>query len=428
MRLRVAVAVAALALLIILAQSIALLLMFDDMEEDFIDDLLATQVEHSIELSRTAPDTAFPNTVDMTLYRVGPNTPADAVPDNLIHLPLGNHEIYEDGKEYHVAVREADGQRFILSYDVAEHEERLDALTAIVITGAVVIGIAVLVLVYALSGRLTRHLEWLARRVRGEVPDTGGPLPGYAQPGMEREILAIAHALEALEARQAALLQRERDFTADLSHELRTPLTAIRTDGELLAAQADLPEGVQRRGRRIMESADRITRLAESLLLLARETRPQLQEDLRLALEIQAQWDFLLTQYAKPVDLQLDIREPALVRADPSLLQLVLRNLLENALRHTDSGTIHCRLEGSVLTVADQGPGFAPEELPRIFDRFYRRGSGAGHGLGLALVGHVCRACGWRISAANGPRGGAELALDLGEALAIPPFPAPVDD
>lgn len=413
MRLRIALSVTVLALVIILAQSIALLLMFDDMEEEFIDDVLATQIEHSIELWRSAPATAFPVPSQMTFYRTEVGRVSAEVPAHLARLSLGNHEVFEDGKEFHVAVREADGMRFILSYDVAEHEERLDGIFTIIVTGALVIGAAVLVLVYVLSGRLVRRLEWLARRVRGEIPGA----VGYAQPGMEQELLAVAHALEAMEARQAELLAREREFTADLSHELRTPLTAIRTDAELLGAQAGLPESVQRRARRIVDSTDRITRLAESLLLLARETRPQLQDDLRLFVEIQEVWESLSAQYAKPVRLELAVPESTLVRADPSLLHLVLRNLLENALRHTDSGVVSCRLHGSILEILDQGPGFAQEDLPRVFERFFRRGSGAGYGLGLALVGHACRACGWQVAAATGPTGGALLSLDLGDSL-----------
>lgn len=416
MRLRIALWVAALALVIILAQSVALLLMFDEMEEEFIDNLLTTQVEHSIELWHTSPETAFPNTPSMTLYRLEPHSPPGSVPDNLARLPIGNHEMFEGDKEFHVAVREDGGARFILQYDVEEHEDRLNAVAAVIATGAVFIGGAVLALVYALSGRFTRRLEWLARRVRGETPEAGS----YAQDGMEREVLAVAQALDFLEARQAELLQREREFTANLSHELRTPLTAIRTDAEMLSSTGGLPEPACRRSRRIVDNADRITRLAESLLLLARETRPQLQDDLRLSLEIQSLWESLGNQYAKPVQLALEVPEPALVRADPALLQLVLRNLLENALRHTELGTITCRLRGSVLEVADQGPGFAPDDLLRVFDRFYRRGPGAGHGLGLALVAHVCNACGWVPSAANCPDGGAVLSVDLGASLQGP--------
>ena len=98
--------VAALALVIILAQSVALLLMFDEMEEEFIDNLLTTQVEHSIELWHTSPETAFPNTPSMTLYRLEPHSPPGSVPDNLARLPIGNHEMFEGDKEFHVAVRE----------------------------------------------------------------------------------------------------------------------------------------------------------------------------------------------------------------------------------------------------------------------------------------------------------------------------------
>ncbi|MGB5010458.1 MAG: ATP-binding protein, partial [Candidatus Dechloromonas phosphoritropha] len=87
-----------------------------------------------------------------------------------------------------------------------------------------------------------------------------------------------------------------------------------------------------------------------------------------------------------------------------------------NALRHSGQGEIVCALEGRRLIFSDCGPGFAEAELPRVFDRFFS-GLRGRHGLGLALVRHLCRASGWQVGAGNAATGGGRVTIDLGESL-----------
>jgi len=239
------------------------------------------------------------------------------------------------------------------------------------------------------------------------------PLAG---PDMERELRAIAEALDRYHQRQQEALDRERAFAANLSHELRTPLTAIRTDAELLAALPDAPEAVRRRANRMIHGVDRINALGSSLLLLSREAGPALLEEIRLQPAVREVWEPLSQSVSKPVSLRVMVPEGTTVSADPTLFDLVLRNLLDNALRHSDRGEIVCALEGSRLIVSDCGRGFAEAELPHVFDRFFSGPQGR-HGLGLALVQHVCRASGWRVSAGNAATGGGQVTIDLGDSL-----------
>ncbi|HJV93208.1 MAG TPA: HAMP domain-containing sensor histidine kinase, partial [Azonexus sp.] len=325
-------------------------------------------------------------------------------------LGVGNHEVYLGSKEYHVAVREDQGNRYILAYDVEEHESRLNNLMLITISAAIGLALLTLVAGYALAGRLTGRLERLAGRVEQEAP---GPL---AEPGMERELLALAEAVEKYRERQRLTLEQERAFAANLSHELRTPLTGIRTDAEMLAALPDMPEAAVRRGQRIMASVDQINRLASSLLLLAREAKPAQLEEICLQPLIESVWAALLLVSPKPLALHLEIPAGSTINADPTLFELVLRNVLDNALRYSEAGEVVCCLSDARLTVRDTGPGFAEGDLESVFDRFFvgRRGV---HGLGLALVRHVCSASGWRVSARNAPGGGGEITLDFGQSL-----------
>ncbi len=411
MRLKIVMSVAALVFVLILGQALALVFMYEEMEEEFIDDILAEQLEYSIRVSGDRAELALPNTPNMQLYRLRPgDPPPPGLPPDAARLPIGNHEIHVDGQEFHLAVREAHGARFILRYDESSHETRVAAISSVVLAGALSLCLLIVTLVYVLAGRLTRGLESLTARLgrgRGDRP--------YAEPGMDRELLAVATALDAAENRQSALLAREKAFNAHLSHELRTPLAGIRSDAELLAGNPELPDKARQRAERIVAGCDRITRLAASLLLLAREAEPQAREALCLAREIEDCWQSLGGTPA------LDNRVPpeAALRADPALLQLVLRNLLENAIRHGGGTTVQCRLAGKRLEIRDQGPGLGSGNPERLFERFQRQGPGAGHGLGLTLVRHACQASGWQVTAANHAQGGALFQVDFGPDLTI---------
>lgn len=413
MRMRIAVSMSAALLLLILGQAIALLITYEEMEQDFIDEILGGQLAYSIEISRYSPELVLPNTPTMKLYRLVSGKPLPAVlPPALADFPVGNHEFREGDREYQVAVREADGSRFILLYDWSETEAREIAFSTVVIVSALCLCVLVMIMVYAIAGRLTLGLETLATRVvegRGDTP--------FAKPDMELELLAVARALDATETRQAELLARERDFSANLSHELRTPLAGIRSDAEMLATNEALPDGVRRRAARIITATDSTTQLAETLLLLAREARPQLLEAVSLADATHCAWGGIQSQSNKPVKLELQIPESAVLRADSALLQIVLRNLLTNALRHGEGLGVSCVLQGSRLSVRDRGPGLPEGDPDQIFQRFHRRGQKPGHGLGLALVKHICTACGWSVLAFNRPGGGASVEVDFGTAV-----------
>ena len=286
MRVRIAVSVTAMLVVLIVAQSLALVRLNEEMEEEFIDGTLDEQLHYSIEHSRRLGTLIGPQTPNMTLYRFAPG---EALPPGLspalAALAVGKHEDWSAGRELHVAVREADGQRYVLIYDESEHRARETAVVTTVVIGGLALTALSFLLVYAIAARLTRALETLAERVEGERDGTP-----FAQPGLDAELLAVARALDRAEARQAALLARERDFNANLSHELRTPLAGIRSDAEMLLTDPALSTKARRRAERIVATTDRTATLAHSLLLLAREARPQGAEPVNLNAAVRATW------------------------------------------------------------------------------------------------------------------------------------------
>jgi len=415
LRVRIAISVTAMLLVLIVAQSLALVMLNEEMEEEFIDGTLDEQLHYSIEHSRRLGTLVGPQTPTMALYRYTPGTaPPPGLSADLAALPVGNHEDWSSGRELHVAVREVDGQRYVLTYDESEHREREAAVVTAIVIGGLMLSALSFLLVYAIATRLTRGLETLAERVEGERDGTP-----FAQDGLDAELLVVAQALDSAEARQAALLARERDFNANLSHELRTPLAGIRSDAEMLLTDAALSDKARRRAERIVATTDRTATLANSLLLLAREARPQAVEPINLCAAVRDSWARLHpTDATDATDggLTLHIDPRAEITADPSLLALVLHNLLENALRHAEGREIEVVLAGGCLEVRDRGPGFGAGDPMRCFERLRRGGTRPGHGLGLALVKHICSACGWTAHASNRPDGGACLAIDFGAA------------
>jgi heavy metal sensor kinase len=218
-----------------------------------------------------------------------------------------------------------------------------------------------------------------------------------------------------------------RRFTADASHELRTPLTAIRTEAEVaLARPLDLAEHQQLLGS-ILEECDRLTRLADQLLSLAREdarAARQVHEpvDLAALVETVAETVRPLAD-VKGVGLRVKAHEPVFVRGDAARLREVFFNILDNAIKYTPGdGTVEVRVGCSgpeaVVTVQDTGVGIAAEHLPRVFDRFYRvdkarsRAEG-GTGLGLSIAQSIVAAHGGRIELASTPGQGTTCTVRL---------------
>jgi len=207
-------------------------------------------------------------------------------------------------------------------------------------------------------------------------------------------------------------VRRERRFVADASHELRTPLAVLTTELELAQRRARSPEELRESLTTAAESTARLSRLADSLLVLAGA------DDGRLGLKAE---ELDVADLAHGVGERHGIRveaEPLVVRGDPLRLEQALSNMVDNAQRY-GGGEVTLtakQVDGHVeLHVLDEGPGFPPEFVPRAFERFSRADSteAGGSGLGLAIVETVARAHSGEAHAANRPGGGADVWLAL---------------
>ncbi|MHB1568302.1 MAG: sensor histidine kinase [Vulcanimicrobiaceae bacterium] len=271
----------------------------------------------------------------------------------------------------------------------------------------------------ALAGLLSAPLR---RMVRTAVAVDAGDLSlRVGRVGGSGEAAALATAFDRMLARLERAFTRQREFVSDASHELRTPLTVLRAQIELLDREVD-PQRRHEATSILLRRVDALDRLVADMLTLASAEAGQLIAPREVDLD--DYFDDLRRDLPLFGERQFECRQVSgTLQADPDRLTQVLRNLIRNAVTHTDNGgrvTIDARARGSELeiTVADDGPGIPPDELEHVFERFRRLDGGrsrdsGGTGLGLAIARAIVDAHGGRIMVSSPPGGGARFTVVL---------------
>ncbi len=231
--------------------------------------------------------------------------------------------------------------------------------------------------------------------------------------GSRDELGRLASAFnEMLEALDSSL-KAQRQLVADASHELRTPLASLRTNIEVLTGGKRLPDEERKKLLDdVIGQVEELSSLVGALVELDPDAPPEL-EDLRLDEVVAAAVD-RARLHSPNAEFRTELAE-SVVRASPSLVDRAVSNLLDNAAKWSDR--VEVSVNGHTVTVRDHGPGIAPEDLPHVFDRFYRAAAARhlpGSGLGLAIVKQVAEAHEGVVTAENAPDGGAVFHLRLG--------------
>src|SRR4051794_1570293 len=297
----------------------------------------------------------------------------------------------------------------VVGEPLLQRERALDALHALLAVGGPLALLIASGVGYALAAAALRPVERMRRRAAAvTAAETSGRLP--VPPGND-ELARLGTTLNEMLARLETAFARERAFVADASHELRTPLAILRMELELaLRGRHTRPE-LEAALQSAAEETDRLSRLAEDLLVIARSdqgrlpVRPEPLDADEVLRRVAGRFQTRARSEGRPL-----APEPApgvIVKADPARLEQALANLVDNALRYGD-GTVALsarRCDGVVeLHVSDEGAGFPPAFLPRAFERFSRADearSGGSAGLGLAIASAVALAHGGTAHAEN---------------------------
>lgn len=302
--------------------------------------------------------------------------------------------------------------------DIAESAQRFDTSFLILAPLAVLLAFGLGYLFAGQALRPVRHLtaaalELATRRAwRERLPE----------PVNRDELWRLSQATNTLLAALADVIESERQFTADAAHELRTPLTVLR--GRLEQAVEKTPDSVRAPLAAALTASDDLLALVEKLLLLARTEAGQGLHREQVALD---EVSFAVVEMLRPLFAQKNVRlevdlpiHEVPVEGDRVALGLLVRNLLDNALKFTPAGRVGVRVETqrgkAYLHVWDNGPGIPGRALPHLFERFYQadvRYRQAGSGLGLALARSIALWHGGSLVVSNRREGGAVFTLEL---------------
>jgi two-component system sensor histidine kinase MprB len=299
--------------------------------------------------------------------------------------------------------------------------DRLRFVLILVSLGGILIAAAAGALVSGATLSPVRRLTAAAER----IAETGEPSERVPEGG-RGELARLGASFNTMLAALEESLETQRRFVADASHELRTPLTSLQTNIDVLRGEIEL-EPQQR--RRLLDDLHRESQemraLIAGLLELARSGAQIEKQPFQLDELVEEAVDRARTRFPG-VSWEADGLEPTVVDGYRERMERAVWNLLENAGKWSgNGGSVEVSLAAGELRVRDHGPGFAEEDRPLVFDRFYRSAAARampGAGLGLAIVREVAEAHGGTVAAENAQSGGALVRLTLpGEALRSSP-------
>jgi signal transduction histidine kinase len=368
--------------------------------------------------ARAAPAQAMPHNSRMSTYFVPPGAPPATLPAELRALSPGYH-IRIWGAPATLVDRRPEGTVYV-RFDPAF------SVDAVFWTGGLSLLLALLVtyvsawLTYRTSRRMVAPVTWLAGVVARWDPLTPntGPLSPHNLPiDAGFEVRRLAHALRGMAARVSEFVDRERRFTRDASHELRTPLTVIRVASDIMAADAEIPERSRRAVARIQRAGHDMQSVIDAFFILARDAEVDAERERFDVHEVvDDEVEIARAQLGdKPVELRVIDEGGGVLDAPRRVLSLMVGNLLSNAVRFTESGSVEVVLRPDRIEVRDTGIGMSDETLAKAFDPFYRhdRDGSDSMGIGLSIVRRLGERFRWPVELASTPGQGTVAVIHI---------------
>ena len=401
---RVVWAVTATVALLVGLQSVLAYLAMHTQEDDLSDTMLQREVQqivaHIMQPGLTPPGKLLDSIrVEAWLARGGAGE--ETVPAPMRGLAPGLYQFESGGKTLHVAVTDTEEGRLTVVLDASAAEERVHRfgytmavlwLVCVAATVWIARGVAAIAV-----GPIVAATRTIARSAPGEPLET-------TPRSDEADVLTAT--FRRFRDRVGEMVERERQFAANLDHEIRTPLTAIRTDAELLALEAPLAPAQQARVERIVASVDEIVETtAATLSYSAGRSRGAESLDLR---EVLLHAGAAMGERAESSGLRIvvDVAEGERVDGDRQALLTVVRNLVRNAIEHAAPATLRVSGDHRAVVFSDDGPGIPQGRLERVFERVPRgaradeapSSAGRVRGLGLAIAKRLCDLQGWQLA------------------------------
>ena len=404
--------------------------------EDFlITEALQNEASHYWSLYEEDPNHPLPNTANMRGYLVNPDgnpestsRPNNSVPEQLLEHPagfLGRVSMNDESPTLFVSQQSEDlGPRLYLVFFSEDVSQLAFYFGILPLSLALLLVYGFSFLTYRLSHRAISPIVKLADYL--EEFRFGS----YNQPAVDLgdlralanlEVDVMIDAIDSFAERLDTFIERERIFTRDASHELRTPIAVFKGSLDLLQRKDDRSEDDVKAFKRMRRTVDDMEGLIETLLLLARGEEVERIHEIRCLNELIPGYVEQLAPMAEErgLDLLIDEQAQLWVKAPSRVIQIILTNLLRNAINYTQQGSVIVRIRKNTISVIDTGIGMSPEELQHAFEPFYRgersRASSMGHGLGLSIVRRLVHQFDWLIHVQSNVGKGTEVTIEFFE-------------
>jgi len=380
----------------------AVYISLDVIDDHLIDSRLSEEIDHIIAHYQRYNAYPPPTSPYITAYVGKENMPLYVL-DMIDGFAEGLHEVNSDEEEYHIAIQRLQGQESILYllYEVSAlefTEKRKLSIRLVLIAGvALIIGLG-LWIGWLTSRKVIAPVAHLSDLVNKSGPDN---LPtDLSKTFFDDEVGVLAKALEQAMRRVETHVEREHRFSRYASHELRTPVTIIKGAVTLLKKKFSSEEDPGYRPlKRIERAVINMENIIETLLWLSREDTA-IDQNKAFAVVAVIQETIEQNRYLlvnKPIDIELVPEIDPLLSIPTPIFQIMLTNLIRNAIQHTSSGKISVIVKVDRVIVSDTGAGMDPDDLSLVTQLHLRGARGKGFGLGLSIVKRLCDRLGWRL-------------------------------
>jgi signal transduction histidine kinase len=381
--------------------SFGLYFAFDKAEDELFDTHLAADVASFISIYEKDPSAIDLPRENFLVYAAH-NGDTSHLPDYISALGPDEDDLVQGGREYHVQVEDRGNTRFYFLFDESAFESFEEALLFSIVI--IVIGVIASAawLSIGLADRIIQPLTDLSRQV-ASLDYLNASIQLDADVPPDDEVAMLATAINGYHRRISALLEREREFSSDVSHELRTPLMGIQGAAELIHKRSEGDDAMRELSARVRRGCLQMTTLTEALLYLARD--PASFKDMIEPVSVERVVDKQISavrEVAESKGISMHVEragDVATVETIPAVIDIVIGNILKNAVKYTDQKMINVFVTAEGVVIQDYGPGIDKAVQETLFDRFNRgeNRNPDGTGIGLALVRRFCDQYGWVI-------------------------------
>ncbi len=386
--------------LLTLLLGLTLSIAFKTIMTSMLDDILYAELKHFRQQTPSMLDPGYYRSRTTTIY-ISPVDENYNLPAHVRDLDQGIYDLAYNHRDYRTLVEHVDGIRYIVKFDDTNIHELESEFVILVWLCSIVVLMFALAIGWRISHGIVQPIKQLADQVVTfkNKPDKSVHLSGFN----DDEIGDLAHELQHYHNQLRFLLIREKEFASNVSHELRTPITSISLAVEILSSNVNLPTGERERIGRIQRASNEMIELIETFLILARINNES-DEDchprkmgaiVRKVIEQQRIW-----LGNKPVEVKVIEKAPLTIPAPLGILDVLVANLVRNAFRYTERGSIKVLLTSSQLTITDTGIGIDAQTQAQIFKCYVKKDTYDPNkvGLGLMIVYRICERYGWRVS------------------------------